>query len=306
MLLKHCIKIFMDNKKLMNVSKLTLKKYGFYFSDLHDYCFKREVVTIDGLTAPFMRGYILYRIEDLNNKESTVNSIIRFCKSFFNNLIEEEIIDKNPMNKIKYLIEDIRIETFNQAHLDKMVGFYIRRRKKGFDFYNERAYIAIKLLLGTGIRSGELLNIKWKDIDFINDTVIVFGKARKQRAIPLHEQLKRDLCEYKIYLDAVFKEINPNDYVYCTKENKHASKSAIDNVFKRLKVATNITDVRCSPHTFRHTFAQHWILSGGDVYSLQRVLGHSRLESTQKYVNLFSTALKVQNNKFNPLNTLDV
>ena len=90
------------------------------------------------------------------------------------------------MKKIKYLIEDIRIETFNQKHLDAMVGFYIRRRKKGFDFYNERGYIAIKILLGTGIRSGELLNIKWKDIDFINDTIIVFGKARKQRAIPLH------------------------------------------------------------------------------------------------------------------------
>jgi len=81
--------------------------------------------------------------------------------------------------------------------------------------------------------------------------------------------------------------------VYCTIENKHASKSAIDNVFKRLKVTANITDVRCSPHTFRHTFSKHWILSGGDVYSLQRVLGHSRLDSTQKYVNLFSTALKV-------------
>ena len=95
MLIKHCIKIFMDNKKLMNVSPLTLKKYGFYFNDLREYCFEREVVSIDGLTAPFMRGYILYRIEDLNNKESTVNSMIRFCKSFFNNLIEEEIMDKN-------------------------------------------------------------------------------------------------------------------------------------------------------------------------------------------------------------------
>lgn len=77
----------MDNKKLMNVSKLKLKKYGFYFIDLQDYCFIREVVVIDGLTTPYMRGYILYRIEELIDKESTVNSMIRFCKSFFNELI---------------------------------------------------------------------------------------------------------------------------------------------------------------------------------------------------------------------------
>ena len=60
----------------------------------------------------------------------------------------------------------------------------------------------------------------------------------------------------------MFEDVIQNDYVYCTKENKHASKSAIDNVFKRLKLSTNITDVRCSPHTFRHTFSKDWILGG--------------------------------------------
>ncbi len=187
-----------------------------------------------------------------------------------------------------------------------MVNYYIRRKKKGYDFHNERGYIAIKLLLGTGIRSGEILNLRWKDVDFINDTITVFGKARKQRTIPLHKQLKKDLCEYKIYLEVVFEKVSSDDYIYCTSNNSHASKSAIDNVFKRLRKAVDISDVRCSPHTFRHTFSKHWILGGGDVYSLQRILGHSRLDSTQKYVNLFSTALKTQNNKFNPLNDIDI
>lgn len=101
----------MDNKKMMNVSKLTLKKYSYYFNDLQDYCIEKKKVSIEDLTAPFMREYILYRIEVLENKESTINSHIRAFKSFFNELIREELITKNPIDKIKYMIEDIRIET---------------------------------------------------------------------------------------------------------------------------------------------------------------------------------------------------
>ena len=306
MLLKHSIKIFMDNKKMMNLSPLTLKKYAYYFKDFQDYCYDKSIVSLEDLTAPFMREYILYRIEVLKNKESTINSHIRTFKSLFNELIREEIMTKNPMDKIKYMIEDIRIETFTQEHLEKMVNYYIRRKKKGYDFHNERGYIAIKVLLGTGIRSGELLNIKWKDVDFVNESITVFGKARRQRTIPLHSQLKRDLSEYRIYLNIIFEQVSTEDYMYPTSHNKQASKSSLDNVFKRLKKAIKLTEVRCSPHTFRHTFAQNWILSGGDVYSLQRILGHSRLESTQKYVNLFSSALRAQNNKFNPLNKISV
>lgn len=296
----------MDNKRLMNLSELTLKKYTYYFNDFGKYCFEHEQVLVENITTQFMRKYILYRLDVLKNKASTINTHIRTLKSFFNELIREEILIKNPMDRIKYMIEDIRIETFTQEHLEKMVSYYIRRKNRGYDFYIERGYIAIKILLGTGIRSGELINLKWHDVDFLSDTIVVFGKARKQRTIPLHSQLKRDLSEHRMYLNLIFKDVSTDDYIYCTIDNKRSSKSSLDTVFKRLKKAISLSEVRCSPHTFRHTFSKNWILSGGDVYSLQRILGHSRLDSTQKYVNLFSSALKEQNNKFNPLNTIDL
>jgi integrase/recombinase XerD len=68
----------------------------------------------------------------------------------------------------------------------------------------------------------------------------------------------------------------------------------------------NFKDVRLSCHTFRHTFAKNWIMSGGDIFSLQKILGHAKLEMTKRYADLFMSAIQEQNDKFNPLNSIKI
>lgn len=271
-----------------------------------EYCLEKETVNIEDIDTNFIREYLIYRMDDLENGVSTTNTHIRTLKAFFNLLIKEEMLVKNPMTRVEYMREDIKIETFTAEDIQKILNYFIRRRKRGTEWNDERGYIAIKILLGTGIRSGELINLQWKNIDFENEAMIVFGKARAQRSIPLHHTLKEDLLHYKLYLKSIFEEVKDTDYVYCNKYNNKSSKNSIDNVFKYFRNKLKIEGVRVSPHTFRHTFAKNWIMSGGDVFSLQSILGHQKIETTQKYVNIFATALKEQNDKYNPLANMGV
>lgn len=119
MLIKHCIKIFKDNKKLKNISDTTMTRYNYYFKDFMKYCLDKEVVNIEGVNTNFIREYLIYRMEDLENGVSTTNTHIRTLKAFLNLLIKEEIITKNPMDRIEYMKEDIKIETFTTADIQK-------------------------------------------------------------------------------------------------------------------------------------------------------------------------------------------
>ena len=84
------------------------------------------------------------------------------------------------------------------------------------------------------------------------------------------------------------------------------TKDGLETQFKTLKKHVSTENVRLSPHTFRHTFAREYIIAGGTVFSLQKIMGHSQIETTNRYVNLWGTVLAEQNNKFNPLNNIDI
>lgn len=110
--------------------------------------------------------------------------------------------------------------------------------------------------------------------------------------------------DLKQYYDRYFN--SPIEYVFVHRDGKQMSYESCKGVFKKLKEVMGFRDVRLSAHTFRHTFAHRYIISGGDVFSLQKILRHSSLSMTEKYLALWGTALYEQNNKFNPLNNMDI
>jgi integrase/recombinase XerD len=138
----------------------------------------------------------------------------------------------------------------------------------------------------------------------VTGTIIVFGKNRTQGSIPITDKLVKELAEYKVFCQQHFPKLS--EYVFINNENKHMTANAVKNVFKRLKTIMNFNDVRLSAHTFRHTFAHRFLMNGGDVFTLQKMLRHSNLKMTEKYIAIWGTALREQNDKYNPLNSLDV
>ncbi len=100
---------------------------------------------------------------------------------------------------MKYIKEDVKIEVFTDHQIKQMLSYYRRLKRRDLGFYVFRNYTIIVTLLGTGIRLGELVNLEWKNVGLINRNMIIFGKNRITRNIPIAENLTKELAEYKIY-----------------------------------------------------------------------------------------------------------
>lgn len=305
MLLKFAIKDFMEDREFQNLSKQTIKTYQIILGEFHQYCVEKEVLNVEDVTNNTVKSYLLYCRKIKGNIPVTINTKIKNLKAFFNYMINSNFLNekRNPMLKIEKVKTDTKIEVFNDNHIRQMLGYYRKLKGREQSFYAYRDHTIILTLLGSGIRLGELCNLTWKEVDLITGTIIVFGKNRSQASIPLTDKLVKELAEYKVFCQQHFPR--PSEHVFINRENKPMTTDAVKNVFKRLKVIMNFNDVRLSAHTFRHTFAHRFLMNGGDVFTLQKMLRHSNLKMTERYLAIWGTALREQNEKFNPLSNME-
>lgn len=162
-------------------------------------------------------------------------------------------------------------------------------------FASYRTWVFENYLLGTGNRLSTALNVRWRDVDF--DAGYIFlstTKNKKQQIIPLSKTLAAVLREYKTYRGG-----DPDDYVFCNCYGEKAAPRSYQDAVKRYNHERGVN--KSSIHLFRHTFAKNWILSGGDVFRLQKILGHHDISMTRNYVNMFSGDLKNGFEDHNPL-----
>lgn len=306
MLIKHAIQEFIVDREFKNLSKYTVKMYKTNLNEFHGFCLNESVVQLSDVSTALVKQYLQYTKSERKNNEGTINNKIRSIKAFFNYLIEEEIISEksNPMKRIKQVKEEINIGVLSDEHITSIIKHLDRQA-----IYNDR-FIAIRnrtmivFLVSTGVRRGELVNIKWSDINFESYTIKVFGKKRQLASIPMSVKLKKELLEYRIYCEQFFGSLG--DYIFCSKQNNQLTDEAISSVFKKLKREMKFQGVRLSCHDFRHYFSSKAIQNGIDVMTLQKILRHENISMTQRYVNLWGTALIEQNEKYNPLNNLDI
>jgi integrase/recombinase XerD len=306
LLLKFAIQDFKEDREYQNLSKQTIKTYQIMLGEFQQYCVEKEILNVEDVTNTTVKSYLLYCMKSKKNSPVTINTKIKNLRAFFNYMVKSEVVNekRNPMLKIDKAKTETKIEVFNDNHIKQMLGYYRRLKGREHSFHAYRDHTIILTLLGSGIRLGELCNLTWKDVDLVRGTVIVFGKKRTQASIPITHKLIQELAEYKVFCQQIFPELS--NHVFINRENTPLTEDAVKNVFKRLKVIMNFKDVRLSAHTFRHTFAHMFLMNGGDVFTLQKMLRHSNLKMTEKYLAIWGTALRDQNDKYNPLNTLDV
>lgn len=306
MLLKFAIQDFLEDRRFKNLSPATVKGYELFFKMFENYCSEKEIIDLDEITANTIKSFLLYLKNDKNNNPTSLNTKLKNLKTFFNYLVEEEILTekRNPTLKLSYVKETIKIEIFTDEQIKQILNYFKRLKNRDRTYYSVRDYTICIVLLGTGVRLGELINLRWKDINFESSIVTVIGKKRDYSSVPMSEKLRKELREYKIFCERYFKEIP--EYVFTDNQGGQLTDNAIKNMFKRLKGIMNFKDVRLSCHTFRHTFAHRCLMAGMDVFTLQKLLRHQKLEMTQRYLALWGTALAEQNEKFNPLNGLNL
>lgn len=272
-----------------------------------------------------MTDYLLFLSQTKNIEtiaETTNNTILQYLKSlrgkglspvtvsdrfivlrvFYNFLVEWGYLEINPMEHLKKpKVPKRHARTFTTSEIMAILKSYDKTTFLGY-----RNYTIMSVLFSTGMRKTELLKLSVLDIHLQECFLVVLhGKGDKTREIPIGLSLRRILKKYLRDREEVLQEhssFTPQFLVTFT--GKPLTASGLDTVFKHLKESMKglgIPASRLSAHTWRHTFAKAFLLNGGDLFTLQKILGHEDVSTTKIYVEYTNKEMKVQNDKYNPL-----
>lgn len=272
-----------------------------------------ETQFINDITADMIRGYINYLRtkrtpyeEDTQRKRSdkklsvnTVNIRIRTLRTMFRFLYTEGIIEVNPMENISQVNDDEREEVpgLSDEQVDRILATYDDRQ-----YAQWRDKTLVLLLLDTGLRINEALSLKEEQIDFRQLTLYVpsqIAKNRKNREIPISREVAKRL---RSLLDETQQYFGEGNQLFMNAYGYDFTADAFRRRLNRMKKQLNIP--RLHPHMFRHTFARNYILNGGDLFTLQRILDHAEITTTRKYVQMDNEHVRQQHNKFSPLRNI--
>lgn len=232
-------------------------------------------------------------ISHLNNLGESVNSVnrnIASLRGFYDYLLSEKIIDKNFFINIESLKKPKRLpQIIREKEILLMLDSCNKNTVLGF-----RDYLLIEFLYATGLRVSELCNLKTSDLDLINLEVKVLGKGNKERIVLIFEELRDDLKHYlnseRISLLAKSNDENNRSLFLNNKGTSLTSRGVrviLDKVIKNCNETFHV-----SPHMLRHSFATSLLNNGADLRSVQELLGHENLSTTQIYTHVTYENLK--------------
>jgi site-specific recombinase XerD len=216
----------------------------------------------------------------------TVNTYMRSIRAFWSWLVQEEIIDTNPFSKLKIPKPPKKVmATFSPYQFESLLDVMNGSAE------SYRDMVIILTLLDTGLRVNELINLEMNNVWLEEGLIKVLGKGNKERLVPIGKQIRKLLWRY---INRYRPEpARPNlDNLFLTRDGRALTKNRVDSIMKYYGRIAGLTGVRCSPHTLRHTFAINYLRNGGDVFSLQKILGHSSLEMTRRYCELANVDIK--------------
>lgn len=231
-------------------------------------------------------------------KPTTINCRIRSIRAFFNFLEDQGVLQVNPAKGIS-LIKHTKpvVPTFTEEHIRKLL-----EQPDLSTFAGLRDYTIMLLLIDTGVRIGELLRARREDIvsegGYPAYLVVRNPKSQKERVLPFSPKTQGVL---KLYSEALDRLFGPDSPLFPNQEGEPISIRTVQQRITAYGRKAGLTGVRVSPHTFRHTFAKFWIMEGGDVLSLQEILGHADLEMVKNYARMFTPDLKRKHEKFSPV-----
>lgn len=253
-----------------------------YMLDLEDF-FKAFNGSIESCTKKVILAYI----SSINGLEvSTVNRHISSLKSFFNYLVDESIIKVSPMEEVSSLKSPKKLPKYlSISEVNKLLNIPLNSE---FDYRNKAM---LELMYATGLRVSELVSIEYSNIDFENSIIRINGKGKKERIIPLGEVASYYL---KVYLnDYRSKLLKRNTYnqVFLNNHGKPITRQGFNYILENIRELTGI-EKEITPHVLRHSFATHLLEGGADIRSIQEMLGHENISTTNIYTEVVNDVLR--------------
>ena len=285
MLLENLLNEYLLHIQLKNYSMRTLKSVR--NNNLLFFAFLKSeygITTIEKVSHVHLKAYIKHK-QSLGLKATYINSILRNVRMFFNYLEAEEYITSNYVKKVNWQKQDkVIIKSFTDQEVSRMLKVY-----KFNSYISARNACIMAMLFDTGIRNSELCHIK--TIDIKSNAILIFGKGNKERFVPITPSLAKIMLKYEQKRSIFVKERYEHQYYFLSQKGKLLTPEAIERVVKTCGHEANIRkDIRCSPHTCRHYYAQAQLRNGLDVYSVSRLLGHDDIGITKRYLQSLEDA----------------
>lgn len=282
---------FIRKAMVRNLSKNTIDTYKCHYNIFCKYMAGENMIS--DITEKIVDGFILYLKNESAANEITRNTYLRSIRAFLYYCMDCGYLERYKITMPK--VEKKMKETYTDSELERLLK---KPDITKCSFAEYRIWVLENYLLGTANRISSALNVRINDIDFENAIIIIRKtKNRKQQMIPLSQTLSDILKEY-----IEIRGGTGEDFLFCNTFGEQGNRRTFQQEVQRYNIKRNVNRTSC--HLFRHTFAKKWILAGGDVFRLQKIMGHYDLEMTKEYVQMFGQDLQTDFERFNPLDRI--
>ncbi len=275
------------------LSPNTTASYGSDAEHFLEYCEANEKDPLT-ITPEFLDQYN-YQLRVIEKLAAT--SIFRkmeAVKCFYKFLLIEEKIKDDPTRFLKSPKLAQKIPTqLTREEMDRLLSYPAEK------FDEIRTVTIIELLYAAGLRVSELINLRLENVNLVEKWVLALGKGGKQRFVPIHDRAVERIKQYLAEREAHFAAKEVGSELFLNKNGKKISRVSVWKDLAALGRKANISQP-LHPHLFRHTFASHLLQGGADLRSLQEMLGHANLTTTQIYTHLDVSDLKAKHKKYHP------
>ena len=297
------IPVFLNT--IQSTKNLSDKTITAYHSDLQDFF---TFIQNKELQEETILLYVQHLSGDRNLKDSTINRKLIVLKMFFNYLFQQGIIETNFFTKLNFKFKRERKlpKTLTVPDVSKLLGYVDAQAKNAVSSFetwkSARNLALVDILISTGIRIAEASAISMDDLIISEHVILIHGKGKKQRLIYIScPQTWNNLMGW---LKIRKKRTTQSNKVFVNKYGSELNIHGIEYIYNTLKEAAGINP-KSTPHYLRHTFATNLLANGADLRSVQEILGHSSVATTEIYTEVSTKRKKQVLNKYNYRNKLN-
>lgn len=287
-------------KYLQSTKNLSIKSLNAYRGDLRQYYAFEETKA----QPSDICSYISYLKNELQLKDSSIRRKIITLKNYYNFLVEREMIERSPFYNMKFKFkQEKRLpKTLAKSDVVKILDCFNVDTTRLSDFARQsyvRDAALIDLLISTGIRIGEAATLTLEDVIASERTLLIHGKGRKQRLIYISSPITWNR------LTALIKQRKKSggNYLFINRYGNPISIHGIEDIYAKYVKKAKL-EVKSTPHYLRHTFATNLLSNGADLRSVQEILGHASVATTQIYTEVSTNRKKQVLKKYNYRNNL--
>jgi len=276
-----------------NLSVNTIKSYRSDLKKFEFYLSKTSAKKLSFIDPDIVRGFLYEQSKRVSAK--TQGRIISTLKTFFNFLVLEKLINDSPIENIDYPKIDSKIPlVLTTDEIDKLISCAFSKK------FGLRNQTIIEIMYSCGLRVSEVTEMKISNIFFDESLIKILGKGNKERFIPLSRTAKKLLYNYITYNRKNFSQDKQSiDIVFLNNRGKKLTRVMVYNIINDAALEAKINK-KISPHTLRHSFATHLIENGASIISIQKMMGHENVVTTEKYLHVNKKHLIETMIKFHP------